>query len=114
MHVRIIEAGHYKVTIELDRLRTFLAAAAIEKDVGHLANAGDLPFANSDSLGPRLGRIIRVNTAVDVIDRARSASRDAGIRLECRNEDNNREREAPSEETDTIPAELHRGFSSAT
>ena len=114
MHVRIIEAGHYKLTIELDRFRTFLAAAAIEKDVGHLANAGDLPFANSDSLGPRLRRIVCINAPVNVIDQMRSPLRDARIRLECQNEDNNREREDPSEEKNAIPAQLHRDFSSAT
>jgi len=65
--------------------------------VGHLANAGDLPFANSDCFGPRLRRIVRVNTAVDVIDCARSASRDAGIRVECGNEGNDSEREDSSE-----------------
>src|SRR6266478_5486390 len=114
MQVRIIEAGHYKLAIELDRLRAFLAAAAIEQDVGHLANAGDLPLANSHGLGPRLCRVIRVNTAVDVKDRARSAFREAGIRVECRNEDNEREREYHGKQTNAICPELHRDFSSTT
>src|SRR5438552_15391175 len=114
MRLRVSEAGQYELTIELGRLRTCLAAAAIEKDVSLLANAGDLTFANSDSLGPRLRRIICVNAPVNVIDQMRSPLRDARIRVECRNEDNNREREDPSEETNAIPAQLHRDFSSAT
>src|SRR2546421_7809178 len=114
MHVRIIEAGHHKLAIELDRLRAFLAAAAIEQDVGHLANAGDLPFANSNSLGPRLCRVVRVNAPVDVIDRARTALRDAGIRVECRDDGNESKREDTGKDPNSIRPELHRDFSSTT
>src|SRR6266436_3495183 len=114
MYVRIIEAGHYKLAIELDRLRAFLAAAAIKQDVGHLANAGDLPLANSDSFGPRLRGVVRVNTAVDVIDQVRTSLRDAGIRVECHEEGNHRKREDSGKEPNAIRPELHRDFSSAT
>ena len=84
MHVRIVEAGHYKLVFEMDRLRAFPAAAAIEQDMGHLADASDFSFADSHGLGPRLRGIVGVNAAMGVEDRARSFLCRAGFRVESR------------------------------
>src|SRR5438552_9516571 len=72
MHVRIVEAGHYKLAVEMDRLRAFLASSAIEQDVGHSADASNLSLADSHGLGPRLRGIVRVNAPMRVEDPARS------------------------------------------
>src|SRR5258708_2903357 len=51
MDVRIVEAGHHKLSFELDRLHAFLAASAIEEAVVHFADATDLSVADRHGLG---------------------------------------------------------------
>src|SRR6267143_838624 len=114
MHVRIIEAGHYKLAFELDRLHAFLAAAAIEENVVHLADASDLSVADGHGLGPRLRGVIGVNAAVDKIGRARSFLCHTRFCVESRNEDDDNERKSAGEDSNAIRAEFHRDFSSAT
>src|SRR4029077_10078810 len=113
MHVSIVETGHHKLAFELDRFHALLAAAAIEEDVIHLADAGDYSVADGHGLGPGMRGVIRVNAAVSVIGRKRSFLRRASFHVECRYLGDHK-RKNYGKESSAIRPEAHRDFSSAT
>src|SRR5260370_29005464 len=114
MEVRIVEAGHYKLAFELDRLHAFLPSSAIGEAVVHLSDAIDLSVADRHGFGPGLRRIVCVNAAVSVIGRVRSFLCRARFRLECRDQCYNNKRENTGMQTNAIRPDAHRDFSSAT
>jgi hypothetical protein len=85
MHVSIVEAGHQKLAMELNRFHAFLAAAAIEQYMVDFSDAADPSVRNGHGFGPRKRRIVGINAAVYVKDRVRVTLLRAKSQLKDRN-----------------------------
>jgi hypothetical protein len=83
MHVRIVESGHDELTVKMNRLGAFLAAAAIEQNMVEFSDAADLVVRDGYGFGPGRCGIISVNAAVGVIRSAMRRALRANRQLKC-------------------------------
>jgi hypothetical protein len=81
MQVRIVEARHEELTVKMNGLGAFLAAAAIEQNMVEFSDAADFVIGDGHGFGPRLRWIIGVNAAVRVINRTERFLLGANFRM---------------------------------
>jgi hypothetical protein len=66
MHVRIVEARHDELFVQLYVIDAAFASAAFSHDLGNCADADDFSITDGHARGPGMLRVIGVNAAMKI------------------------------------------------